>query len=149
MRRVSGFTLVELVISITIIAIAVSAVLGVMTLLSRSSADALVRQQAAAIGAAYLEEALLKSYDDPDAADGESARTALDDVDDYDGLHNVGARDQFDSALSGLEQYTVDVAVTNDSLGPAGAAVNAFRVDVSVTHPAGVTMLFSGYRTRY
>ena len=143
-----GVTLIELVIAIVVVAIAVVGVLGVLTRNSSGSADALVRAQAMAIGNAYLEEALLKPFTDPDATDGESARTSFDDVDDYNGLDDNGARDQLSNALSGLSGYRVQMSVGSGTLGTIPAA-SVKRVDVTVTHAAaGVTMTFSGYRTR-
>jgi len=141
--RARGVTLVELVISIAVIAIAVVAVLGVLSMLSSSSADAMVRNQAVAIASAYLEEARGKAF----AANGVPGSRALyDDVNDYNGLVDVGARDQFGNAIAGLEQYTVSVTVGAGTLGAVPAA-SVRRIDVSVTHPAGVTVLPSGYRT--
>jgi MSHA pilin protein MshD len=143
--RQSGVTLIELVISIVIVAIAVSAVLGTLTYASNSSADALVRNQSVAIANAYLEEILLKPYSDPDTTvTGETARTAMDDVADYNGLSNVGARDQFDQPISGLSNYNVDVQVTDEAL--SGVATK--RVDVTVT-ANGLTTRLSGYRASY
>jgi MSHA pilin protein MshD len=131
--------LVELVISITVIAIAVSAVLGVLAMLSTGSADAMVRNQAVAVASAYLEEVRMKSY----AATGASATRALfDDIDDYQGLTDVGARDQFGNAIAGLEAYTVSVNVANTTLN----GVSVKRIDVNVQHGAGVNMTLSGYR---
>ena len=142
-----GVTLVELVVSITVVTIAISAVLGTLTFASTSSADAMVRQQAASIASAYLEEILLKPFDDPDDVDDEtstsSPRAALDDVNDYDGLQNDGAQDQLGNPISGLEQYSVTVDVVPESL----SGVAALRVDVSVNPPSGPTVLLSGYRT--
>jgi MSHA pilin protein MshD len=140
-----GVTLVELVVSIVIVAIAVSAVLGTLTFASNSSADAVVRDQSVAIANAYLEEILLKPYSDPDTTvTGETARTAMDDVSDYDGLTNVGARDQTDTPIAGLANYTVNVQVVDEVL--SGVATK--RVDVTVTANGSVTRL-SGYRTNY
>ena len=68
--------------------------------------------QAVAIAEAYLEEISLKSFADPDGVDGEAARPDFDDVDDYHGLVDNGARDQFGTALAPLAQYTVTVTVT-------------------------------------
>jgi MSHA pilin protein MshD len=148
--RQRGVTLVELVISITIVGIAAGAALGVLSLLSMGSAEALARHQAVAIGNAYLEEALLKSFADPDGVDGEAARASFDDVDDFHGLDDDGARDQFGVALSGLAAYRVTMSVQNGTLGSiTSASGNALRVDVVVRHPAGVAMTFSGYRARY
>jgi MSHA pilin protein MshD len=138
-----GVTLVELVVSIVVVAIAISAVLGTLTFASTSSADAMVRQQAISIASAYLEEILLRSYVDPDGVDGEGTRAAFDDVDDYDGLSNTGARDQLGAAIDGLEQYRVDIEVVPETIG----GVNALRVDVSVDPSNGPTVVLSGYRT--
>lgn len=142
-----GVTLVELVVSIVVVAIAISAVLGTLTLASTSSADAMVRQQAISIAGAYLEEILLKPFNDPDGVDSEtpasSPRTALDDIDDYDGLQDDGAEDQLGNAIAGLEQYDISIDVISETLG----GVAALRVDVSVDPPSGPTVLLSGYRT--
>lgn len=137
--RVRGVTLVELVISITVIAIAVSAVLGVLSMLSTGSADAMVRNQAVAIAQAYLEEIRLKDY----TANGVPGSRALyDDVNDYNGLSDVGARDQFGTAIAGLEAFTVNVSVASSNIN--GAPLK--RIDVNVQHSAGVNMTLSAYR---
>ena len=108
----SGVTLIELIVSILIVAIAASAVLGVLSMTTGGSADPMFRHQAAAIAEAYLEEILLKSFADPDGIDGEVLRASFDDVDDYDGLADAGARDQFGNPIAGLAEYAVSVAVT-------------------------------------
>ncbi|HKQ84477.1 MAG TPA: prepilin-type N-terminal cleavage/methylation domain-containing protein [Steroidobacteraceae bacterium] len=144
-----GVTLIELVVSIVVIAIAVSAVLGVFTLTSKNSADAMVRQQAVAIADAYLEEILLRPYVDPDGADGEPQRADFDDVDDYNGLNDAhGARDQFDHAIAGLEPYAVTVSVQPGSLGSVPNA-DVLRIDVTVTHFTGLVLRTSGYRANF
>jgi MSHA pilin protein MshD len=92
-----------------------------------------------------MEEALLKPFADPDGTDGESARVDFDDVDDYDGLSDDGARDQLDTALTGLEQYDVSIEVEAETI----SGVAAKRVDVEVTHSSGSLTRLSGYRTNY
>lgn len=147
-RGQRGATLIELVISIVVIAIAASAVLGVLSGSVGRSADAMVLSQGVAIAEAYLEEISLRPFDDPDGVDGEAARPDFDDVDDYDGLVDVGARDQFGTALPPLAQYTVTVAVTA-SAGLAGVPpADAQRVDVRVTHPGNVVVALTGYKAR-
>lgn len=138
-----GVTLVELVISIVIVATAAAAVLGMLSLTARGSAQAMIRNQAVAIASAYLEEIRLKSF----VADGvETSRGLYDDVSDYHGLVDVGARDQLGNAIAGLGQYTVSVTVGPGVLGAVpGSAVK--RIDVNVQHPDGVNMTLSGYRT--
>jgi MSHA pilin protein MshD len=144
-----GATLVELLVSIVIVAIAASTVLGLLAMTTAASADPMIRHQAAAIAESYLEEILLKSLVDPDGVDGEGARADFDDVDDYDGLNDIGARDQFGNLLAGLDAYSVSVAVAPSSALPAVPAADAVRVDVVVTHASDVSFVVSGYRTRF
>ena len=70
LKRESGMTLIELVMSIVIIAIAVGGVLGLLAQTSGHSADAMIISQAVSIGEAYAEEIGLQSFDDPDGSDG-------------------------------------------------------------------------------
>ena len=147
--RQSGVTLVELLVSIVIVAIAASSVLGLLSITGASSADPMVRQQAVAIGDAYLEEILLKPFTDPDGVDGEAARTDFDDLDDYDGLADAGARDQFDNPIPGLGTYAVAVSVAGSAGLPGVPAADAMRVDVTVVRAPYVNFTISGYRTRF
>ncbi|MGB5626208.1 MAG: prepilin-type N-terminal cleavage/methylation domain-containing protein [Woeseiaceae bacterium] len=144
----SGVTLVELLVSIVIVSIAASGVLGVLSMTTAASADPMIRHQAAAIAEAYLEEIMLKPIADPDGVDGEAARADYDDLDDYDGLADAGARDQFGSLIAGLASYSVAVSVAPSSELPSVPPSDALRVDVIVTHSADINFVLSGYRTR-
>ena len=156
-RRQAGVTLVELVVSIVIIAIAVTGVLLVMNTTSSHGADPMIEHQAVAIADSYLEEILSKSFLDPSTGTvcppPEPSRSLYDNVCDYNGLVDNGARDQYGNPIPGLQNYTVSVTVTLDgNLGPAGQQVpsaDALRVNVRVTNPAGVDITVSGYRTHY
>lgn len=143
-----GVTLVELLVSIVIVSIAASGVLGVLSMTTAGSADPMIRHQAAAIAESYLEEILLKSFTDPDGVDGEAARVDFDDLDDYDGLADAGARDQFDNPIAGLGDYNIVVAVTASAALPAVPAADTLRIDVVVTRGVDVSFSLSGYRTR-
>lgn len=144
-----GVTLVELLISIVVVAIAASAVLGVMSMTTARSADPMIRHQAVAIAEAYIEEILLKPLTDPDGIDGEAVRADFDDLDDYDGLSDAGARDQFGVPIPGLGDYDVAVTVAPSAALPTTPIADALRVDVVVTHPNAINFALSGYRTRY
>jgi MSHA pilin protein MshD len=144
----SGVTLIELLVSIVIVSIAASGVLGVLSMTTAGSADPMIRHQAAAIAEAYLEEILLKPVTDPDGIDGEAARADFDDLDDFDGLADAGARDQFGNAMTGLGNYNVAVAVSPSTGLPAVPLADALRVDVVVTHGVDISFVLSGYRTR-
>jgi MSHA pilin protein MshD len=148
-RKQSGTTLIELVIAIVIISIASSAILMVFSKTVGSSADPMIRHQAVAIAEAYLEEIALRSFADPDGVDGEASRDLYDDVDDYNGLVDAGARDQFNAALTGLENYTVTVAVTASSALPSIASTDLFLISVTITHAANIDFTISAYRANF
>lgn len=151
-RRRAGTTLAELVISILVVSVALTGTLTVMNLTTARSADPMLAQQGVAVAEAYLEEILLRPFADPD--DGvacgapEAGRALFDDVCDYAGLLDTGAREQDGDPVAGLEAYTVAVDVdTGASLGGLSGPADVLRVDVRVTHPTGLDLTLSGYRT--
>ncbi len=134
-----GFTLIEMIVLLVVVAITATALLGVFARSSASSADPLLRQQAVAIAQGYLEEALLKAYQDPDDPESgtceEASRSDYDDVPDYNCVNDTaGALDQFGGTLIGLGAYNVRVTVTDVSLGSGANLAPARRVQVTVTH---------------
>lgn len=145
LRNHSGVTLIELIVAMVVVSIALAGVLMVINFTTLHSADPVLRHQAIAIAEAYMEEITLKNFTDPDA-DGEGNRALYDDVDDYNGLTDNGARDQNDNAIAGLGGYTVTVAVQNQNYGPAGGQVAGLQIDVTVTDPAGESLTLTGFR---
>lgn len=141
-------TLIELVISIVVIAIAAGAILGLLSQTSGHSADAMIISQAVSIGEAYVEEIGLQSFDDPDGSDGEALRANFDDVDDYHGLVDNGARDQFGNTLPGLSNYTVSVNVQNSTALTGVASGDVRRIDVRIINAPYVDLTLTRYRTR-
>ena len=90
-------------------------------------------------------------------AEGPANRHLFDDVCDYDGLSDSGAKDQNGDDLSPeLGSYNISVQVVDSgfSLGPAGAPQSAgsgavVRVDVTVSHSAlPDDIRLTGFRTR-
>jgi len=147
--RLSGVTLIELLVSIVIVSIAAGGILGVLAMTTAASADPMIRHQAAAIAEAYLEEILLRPIIDPDGVDGELARADFDDLDDYDGLADAGAHNQFGNPIAGLGNYNIAVSVTASSSLPAVPLADAIRVDVVVSRGADLSFALSGYRIRF
>jgi MSHA pilin protein MshD len=166
-RRERGVNLIELMISIVIIAIACTGVLLVFAQTVRFSADPMIQTQALAIAEAYLDEILARPMCDPastaDTCDAESYaseegspslaanRPLLDDVFDYDGLSNTPPQDQEGvvadfapvDGTADLAGYQVDVDVM------AAVAVNGVamaRVDVRVRFGTIVDFTLTGFR---
>lgn len=149
-----GLTFIELIISIVIISISVVGVLGVMSQTTGRSADPMIQTQAIAIGEAYLEEILLKPYLDPDTGTvcpaKEGARALYDNVCDYQGLDDNGARDQTGAAISGLDDYRVQASIdTGASLNGLSGSGQLLRIEVRVTHGSLVDTTLASYRTNY
>lgn len=137
-----GMTLVELIVAIIVVGMCVTTALSLVSLSVRS-ATAMTRTQASAIAASYLDEILSKRY----VEDGvEASRQQYDDVRDYAGLDEMGARNANGTLITGLSAYRVQVGVFDD-LMPNG--VNARRIEVTVTDPNSVTVMLMGYRTNY
>ena len=147
-NRQSGLTLVEVVVSIVVVATAVGAVLGVFARNAERSADAMIISQAIAIAEAYLEEVSLKHFSDPDGLDAETLRVEFDDVDDYDGLLDSSATDQFGDPMPDLAGYTVSIAVQPTTALPGVPANDARRIDVRVQFEPFVDYTLSTYKTR-
>lgn len=152
MRRQSAFTLIEIIVTIVVISIASVALLSFANTV-RSSADPVIQQQASTIAEAYLEEILLRSFNDPQdpesgTDEGEAGRADYDDVKDYRSLAAGPAADQFGNPVAALAAYTVTVSITNTAFGGLPAA-DSLQVDVRVSHAAINDILLSGFRTRY
>lgn len=176
MNNNSGFTLIELVITIVILALGVTAFTRLMNASTIASVDPMVRQQAHAIAQSYLEEVLLNSFCDPNLSTDcpafctganicstcggtaspapPESRPDFDDVCDYNGLTDTGARNQLDTALAALSAYNVVVTVDDNNVnlqGLSSASGQVVRVDVNVTHSSNpnVDVTMSAYRTNF
>lgn len=175
-RSKSGFTLIELVISIAILAIGAASFMVLVNQATRHSIDPLVRQQGYALAQSYLEEVLLNPFCDPDVADDCPAectvsacgsasctaadtggRSAFDDICDYDAVSDTsGPVDQNGDPLapSILGAYNVDVDVIDSGVtlnGLDSDAGRVMRVDVNVTHDdiGELDVTLSGFKTNF
>jgi MSHA pilin protein MshD len=176
--RRRGFTLVELVLSIVIMAVGFAGLFAAFDNSAHGSADAAVKKQALAIAESMLAEIqqMPFTYCDPDdpavstAANpaacaipeamgpeaGEtrySAATPFDNVNDYNGYNTAaevpsGIKDITNTPIGGLSGYNASVAVTQVAFGGIAAA-DSLRIVVTVTGPSNVTATVDGYRARY
>ncbi len=145
-------SLIELVIAIVVVAICLTGAFALVNTTTRRSADPMLERQATSIAEAYLEEILQQAYVDPDDGEvcpaAEADRTLFDNVCDYSGLAETGARDQKGDAVSGLESYRVEVAIDpKATLGGLTGESVVLRIDVTVTDPLGRPVRLSAYRT--
>ena len=168
----NGFTLIEMIITIVVISIALSAMLGAFSSSMSRSADPMWRNKTIKLAQLYLDEILSKRFDENTpvggvpAAGGAGApaltacgslgaevgevRATYDDVDDF---HNataaipVGASGALDTSY---DNYLIAVEVICDG---TAASVNgnqhAKRIKVTVTPPGQSTMDFYAYKGNY
>ena len=141
-----GFTLIEVLVTIVVIAIAATAILSVFTSTVRRSADPLIQQQAIAIAEAYIEEIMLKDFVDPDGSDLGEGRATFDDVSDYNGINAADIQDQNGIGVAGLEAFDVTVTVSGVTL-LQGQSVK--RIQVSVNHAAISPIELAAYKANY
>jgi MSHA pilin protein MshD len=147
-KRTRGMTLIEVLVAITVMAVCVTGVVGLLSSIAIRSASSMVAEQSTEIGSAYLEEILSKAYTDPDGVN-EAGRQNFDDVRDYNGLIDNGARDHTGAAIAGLGQYRVQVIVTTVQIGAPPSNVPVRRADVRVTGPNGAIVRLLGHRANY
>lgn len=142
--KVRGFTLVELVVAITIVGIVASTVMGMMSVMALRSSEVVVSQQAGSIANAYLQEVMSKKFDEP-STEGTGPRWQYDEVTDYNGIDDAGAKDQYGNAILGLEGYRITVGVTGQALGAIPIA-QCRQIVVTVTDPLGEVLSVTSYK---
>ena len=172
-RRRSGFSLLEVVILIVVLAIGFAGIVLLFNQVTRASVDPLVRKQALAIAASVMEEVQLKPFTfcDPDDASVYTAatpagcttqegpgpevgelRATFDNVSDYDGFEmGAGTADPITTAagttVNGVGDYHVRVTVVNAALD---TVAESLLTTVVATHvPSQTAVTLRSYRTRY
>jgi MSHA pilin protein MshD len=168
----NGFTLIEMVIVIVVLALGLVGVTLVINRTVLQSPQALVQTRAMELAQAYLDDILAKRFDENSGQGGlprcsstdhnqkpcsatlgaeEGIRSDYDDVDDYDGISDDPPLAlSTDTALDRYDGYSVSVDVTQagNELGYADNA-RAKRITVSVTTPLGNSVPVSAYRVNY
>jgi len=150
MKKNRGYTMIELVISMTIIAIAILGTLLAVNTAVLFSGDPLISTQAISIAESYLEE--ISSKDFPISPCPAGTRATFTNICNYNGL-NQAPTDQNGNAIAALSAYNVQVTVDSAtaSLGSPSltTGTQVVRIDVRVSRALMPTMTFSLYRTSY
>ena len=145
-----GVTLVEMVIFIAIVGIALTGVMVAYLYSTQHSADAMIRIRTIELGQSFLEEILLRNYDENTprgggcvtfpansrcpsgnsaqsqtvfGTDGEASRPLYDDVDDYHNLAYVGTGGSADTSCTLAALSLVNAAGTNIAADYGGYGV--------------------------
>lgn len=144
--RSRGFTLVELVIAIVVISTAGATLVGLLTYMSKRSAEEMTRSQSAALAQSYLSEIMGQPFYDL-GGPAELGRSDYDDVSDYV-MTNAVPADRFGNAIAALANYRVSVSVQPASLGTI-LAINCRRITVTVTDPFGNQVVLTAFKTAH
>lgn len=153
--RQHGVSLIELVMFIVIVGVALAGIVLVMNVVTRGSADPMVRKQAIAAAYSLLEEIELQDFI---SASGVTAAvtqanraSAYHVVSDYNGFATAGIFPLSGVApTAGLENYSASVTVMPEAGAWNGiAAGSAVQINVTVTAPNGEAVTATGYRTAY
>lgn len=156
MRQLSakGFSLIELIITIVVLGIALSALTSSIFTGVGRNADPLWQSKATQLSQAYLDEILSMRYQEDSPLGGgsvgtcslagneaeETSRSLYDDVDDYNGLSETASF--LDStASSNYSGYTISIEVTCDDVAP-----NSKLIALTITSPTNQNLVFSVIR---
>lgn len=149
-ERVRGFTLLEIVVTLVLLAVAIVAILGLVAQIGGRSAAPVLHTQALYLAEGYLEEALLKRYSDPDGINEGCAvsRSQWDDIGDFACLATpVVPTDPAGNSLPGLSRYRVSATVGAPTV--VGGATTR-RIEIRVTHlDGGIDLRLAGLRAQY
>lgn len=155
-RRQKAFTLVELVIALSLAGIALVALMKTYSAVMLRSADPMISAQTLAIAEAFMEEISAQAFLDPGTGtvcpSPPVSRSLFDNVCDYNGYTTSAIVDLAGNSLA-LTGYQVTVIVKNGAVvsGHLGSinGSDLLQIKVSVKNPLQETLLLSGYRTRY
>jgi MSHA pilin protein MshD len=138
-----GFSLIELIFFIVVVALGLAGILSVMNSTVASSVDPLVRKQALVLADALMEEIMLKASRNPEGGYSGNNRCLFDDVGDYQGYSTCCGMVMMDgSPMQGLERYNI-MSVTINDIEPVAGAATLKQVVVTVSGPQGELTLRS------
>ena len=140
----AGFSLVELVVTIVILAVAVGAIVSVYTFVTARSADPMIRTQLVAVAEAYMDEITGKEVDP--AVPIDDPRSQRNHVDPYDGETYEPPSDATGSPMDGLDDYSVEISVDEDAFGLGS---DSREIEVCAAHTSGERVCITGFRTNF
>lgn len=147
-ERQHGLSLIELILFIVIVGAALAGILTVFDLVTRGSADPLIRKQAVAIAESLMEEVGAAHYACPSGATCNPVTTANraepHALADYNGFAMSGISAIDGTAIAHLAGYDAGVAVTAETLG--GQA--GMRVAITVSR-GSESVTLDGWRGQY
>ena len=125
-----------------IISVSISGAFMAMNFAVSHSADPIIQHQSTAVAESYLDEIMLQSYTPMSNSGG---RATYNDVRDYHGLNDTGAKTQNGVAISGLEGYDISVQVSTVSI----SSIAMQHITVSVIGPDQTRISLNAYKANH
>lgn len=168
-----GFTLIETIVGIVVLALSFSILTTLIYPLSEQSADQLHQIKAAELAQSVLNEIQHKAFDENSdmaggrvrcgetgaddcstvmAAETGETRATYDDVDDYNSLPAGEIKDSQEQTLDLYTGYSMSISVCNDANYDGSCTGNtstAKLIIVTITTPTGFVLNFSTYRANF
>ncbi|PCI51728.1 MAG: hypothetical protein COB51_01495 [Moraxellaceae bacterium] len=150
-----GFSLVELVMAISLMGLAMAGLMSAYANTVKRSADPMIMQQGLIIAESLMEEILLNPFLDPSSAtvcpSAPSSRTDFNNVCDYNGYASSTIKDQGGTSYSQLSGFAISVAVSNSAAGELGSVptANLLRVVVTVTNALNSNVKLTSYKAKF
>lgn len=150
-----GFSLIELVMAISLMGLAMAGLMTAYANTVKRSADPMIMQQGLIIAESLMEEILLKPFLDPSSGTAcpaaPTSRTDFNNVCDFNGYVSATIKDQSGTSYSQLSGFSISVAVSNSAAGELGSVATAdlLRIVVTVSNALGSHVKLTSYKTNY
>jgi len=174
-KKVSGFTLIELIVGIVVLSISFSVLTTLIYPLANQSAEQVHQIRAAELGQSMINEILGRAFDENSdmaggyircgesgvicsviGADTGETRATYDDVDDYDAINfsdTVKVRNSLGEDISTLYiGFSMNVTVINDANYDGSGTGNnstAKLITITVRTPQDFDFVFSVYKVNF
>ncbi len=164
-----GFTLIEIVITIVITAIALTMFASIYSTTQRQSVSPVIQIKSAELAQAFVEEIYLKRFDEnspvgnefrcdevgqiacsgPFVPDAGETRATFDDVDDFHGFNQSVLQDSQGNNLNGFTGYNVSVSVAYAGADQGFGVRLLKKIEITITSPENDQFIFSAYKGNF
>ncbi len=145
-KKIMGFSLIEMVLAISILTLITITFFKALTLMSGQSVEPIQQKQGFLITQSLMDEIYSKSF--IKSTDGfigpftDANRAKFDAIDDYNGYSKLGVTDINAQAITGLENYQIDIVVNNITLNSKAAK----EIIINITTPRSEKFQLKGYK---
>lgn len=145
-KKIMGFSLIEMVLAISILTLITVTFFKALTLMSGQSVEPIQQKQGFLITQSLMDEIYSKSFiKSTDGFTGpftDANRAKFDAIDDYNGYSKLGATDINSQAITGLENYQIDIVVNNITLHSKAAK----EIIINITTQRSEKFQLKGYK---